>query len=317
MIKTGIRGQWSGVRKQNKSAFCNNSADQRGSALIITLLLITILTGLVVDFVYEVYIDSSSLSNWGNAQKASLIAKSGQTIASEFIRDIKEEKYTDKREVELPVEQDFGPNISLQIKLEDEDSKFNINSLIGADGRTEDTAAVDSLKKMFEYLNINPNLALSIADWIDTDSEPRLYNSENLAKNDFFWSVDELKLVEGINKEIFDKISPYLTVHKNTNLFNPQININTAEIPVLVSLKDMTETLAKNIIDHRKNYPFEKPEDVQNVSGMDQMWGKLSGKISIKCTGFKVTSRATVNEITRIIESVIDSNSKIQFWREG
>lgn len=313
MIKSAISDQRSAIRKQNT----HTSADQRGSALIITLLLITILTGLVVDFVYEVYIDSSSLSNWGNAQKASLIAKSGQAIASEFIRDIKVEKYTDKREVELPVEQDFGPNISLQIKLEDEESKFNINSLIGDDGRTEDIDAINSLKKMLEYLNINPNLALSIADWIDTDSEPRLYNSENLAKNDYFWSVDELKLVEGVNREIFDKISPYLTIHKNTNLFKPQININTAEIPVLMSLKDMTETLAKNIIDHRKNYPFEKPEDVLNVLGMDQMWGKLSGKISIKCTGFKVTSKATVNEITRIIESVIDSNSKIQFWREG
>ncbi|RJR22495.1 MAG: general secretion pathway protein GspK [Nitrospiraceae bacterium] len=292
--------------------------NQKGSALIITLLLVTILTGLVVDFVYEVYIDSSSLSNWSNAQRASLIAKSGQAISAEFIRDIKDEKYTDKRQVELPVEQDFGPGTGLSIIIEDENSKFNINSIIYEQSGATDDEALASLKKLLEYLNINPNLALSIADWIDPDSEPRLYNSENYAKNDFLWSVDELRWVEGINKEIYDKISPYMTVYKNINILKPQININTAQMPVLMSLHpDMTETLAKNIIEHRESYPFENNPDILNVSGMNSIGTLIQGKITVKCTDFRTTSRATVNEITRVIESVTDSSSKIHFWREG
>jgi len=312
MIKTGTRNQKAGSRGKNTSASCNKSADQRGSALIITLLLITILTGLVVDFVYEVYIDSSTLTNWGNAQKASFIAKSGQVLASEFIRGIKEEHYTDQREVELPVEQDFGTGTILIIKIEDENSRFNLNSLIYANGK-ENEHAISSLKKLLEYLNINPSLAQSIADWIDPDSEPRLYNSENFAKNDFLWSIDELRLIEGIDKNIFDKISPYMTIYGNSI-----VNINTAELPVLVSLdNDMTEILAKNIIDHRKSYPFENPGNVQNVTGMETIGQKLIGKISVKASSFRITTRATVNEITRIIETVIDSNSKIYFWREG
>jgi general secretion pathway protein K len=286
--------------------------NQKGSALIITLLLITILTGLVVDFVYEVYIDSSTLSNWGNAQRASFIAKSGQTISAELIEDIKKETYTDKREVEFPVEQNFGPNINLIIKIEDENSRFNVNSIIYANGMTNEEA-LSSLKKLLEYLNINPNLALSIADWIDPDSEPRLYNSENFAKNDFLWSVDELRLIEGMDKNTFDKISPYMTVFGN-NI----VNINTAELPVLVSLhNDMTETLAKNIIDYRKSYPFENTNNVQNVSGMESIGPLLMGKITVKSTDFRITARATVNEITRIVESVIDSSDNIHFWREG
>ncbi len=59
----------------------NNTMNSSGSALIVTLLLISILTGLVVDFVYDVYIDTSSLSNWSNAQKASLIANQGRISA--------------------------------------------------------------------------------------------------------------------------------------------------------------------------------------------------------------------------------------------
>jgi len=312
MITPGVRGQGSWVRKQNKLASCNKSSDQNGSALIITLLLITILTGLVVDFVYEVYIDSSSLSNWGNAQRASFIAKSGQAISAEFIREIKKETYTDKREVELPVTQDFGTGVILIIKIEDENARFNVNSLIYANG-LENKDAISSLKKLFEYLNINPSLALAIADWIDPDSEPRLYNSENLAKNDFLWSIDELRFIEGIDKNIFDKISPYMTVSGNSI-----VNINTAELPVLVSLdNDMTEILAKNIIDHRESYPFEAPSNVQNVSGMETIGQRLIGKIAVKASNFRITTRATVNEITRSIESVIDSSDRIHFWREG
>jgi len=314
MIKPGVRGQGSAVRKQIKPASCDKSSDQKGSALIITLLLITILTGLVVDFVYEVYIDSSTLSNWGNAQRASFIAKSGQALGAEFIREIKKENYTDKREVELPVTQDFGAGTSLTIIIEDENSRFNINSLIYDNGE-ENKDAISSLKKLLEYLNINPNLALSIADWIDPDSEPRLYNSENFAKNDFLWSIDELRLIEGIDKNIFEKISPYMRASVYSD---NKVNINSAQIPVLISLHpDMTETLAKNIIDHRESYPFESTDKVQNVSGMESIGQSFIGKHTVKAYNFRITTRATVNEITRVVESVIDSSDKIRFWREG
>lgn len=316
---TGARGKgqdaWvmgHGSREQNQSVPYNKLSNQKGSALIITLLLITILTGLVVDFVYEVYIDSSALSNWSNAQKASLIAKSGQALSSEFITELKKEPYTDKREVALPVKQDFGPGVSLTVIIEDENSKFNINSIIEPNGLTNEKA-LSSLKKLLEYLNINPNLASAIADWIDPDSEPRLSDSENFAKNDFLWSADELKLIEGIDKIIFDKISPYITVFGNS-----LININTAEVPVLVSLdSEMTESLAKNIIDYRETAPFEDPSHIVRVSGMETVGQRLLGKVTIKASSFRTTANAAVNEITRIVESVMDSSVKILFWREG
>lgn len=286
--------------------------DQKGSALIITLLLIAILTGLVVDFVYEVYIDSAALSNWGNAQRASLIAKSGQTISAEFIKEIKKENYTDIREVQLPVMQVFGREASLTVTIQDENARFNINSIIWPNGLTNE-AALSSLKKLLEYLNINPGLAMSIADWIDPDSEPRLLDSEHAVKNSFLWSVDELKLIEGIDQNIFDKISPHITVFGN-NL----ININTAELPVLVSLSnDMTEDLARQLIDHRKTTPFENIGAVSNVSGLEAIGIDISNKITVRASSFRVKAIATVNEITRVVESVMDTSEKIHFWREG
>ena len=286
--------------------------NKEGSALIITLLLISILVGLVVDFVYDVYIDSSSLSNWSNAQRASLIARSGQNISTEYIALAKESSYTYVREIEMPVPGDFGAGAFLSIKVEDENSKFNINSIIYPNGMTNEKALA-SLKKLLEYLNINPNLSLAIADWIDPDKEPRLADSEDAAKNTFLWSVDELQLIEGVDKGIFRKVSPYITVYGNS-----QININTAALPVLVCLsEDMTVALAKQIIDYRETTPFEKTTSVVNVPGLETIGIKILDRITVKASNFRVTAKATVNDISRVIESVMDTSMKIHFWREG
>jgi general secretion pathway protein K len=286
-------------------------SDSTGSALIITLLLVTILVSLVVNFAYEVQIDMSTLSNWSYAQKASFIAKSGQNLSAQYISELGSEAYTYERKAEIPVKKYFAPNVNLSIIIEDENSKFNVNSIIQY-GKT-DEKNVESLKKLIEYLNINPNQALIIADWIDPDSDPRVSDSENSSKNDLLWSTDELKLIEGIDKETFHKLRPYITVFGNE-----QVNINTAEVPVLVSLDpDMTEELANRIIDYRENSPFENKHQLQNLTGLKQIGINIGPKITVKAEDFRIISQATVSEITRVIESVVDSSLSVHFWREG
>ncbi len=283
---------------------------QRGSALIITVLIVTILVALVVEFAYEVYIDTSSLSNWTNAQKASLIAKSGQTLSTKYLEEASK-NYNTENEVELPVEKDLGPNAKLAIKIGDENAKFNINSIIRPNGTTNDDALL-SLQNLFKYLNINPKLADIIADWMDTDGEPRngLTDSEDNAKNALLQSIDELKLIPDIDKNTFDKISPFITVYGNN-----KINVNTAKLPVLMSFKDMTEARAKQIIDYREITPFKLTSDIEKV-GIGNPGTRMIGYIRTTSSNFRITTKATVNEITRIIESVVDNTSRIQFWRE-
>jgi general secretion pathway protein K len=307
------------IRSQNTECRPSGSGDnrlltlnQRGSALIVTLLIVTILISLTVEFAYDVYIDTSAVSNWKNAQKASLIAKSGQTVSSSFLKEVSLLTYTYPGEIYLPVSHDFGPNAFLTVKIEDENARFNINSIVYQNGRINDTY-FSVFQKLFEYLNINPNLVPSITDWIDPDHESRLPGSEYNAKNNFLWSIEELRLIKGIDSNTFEILSPYLTVHSDNN-----ININTAQLPVLMSLhKDMTETLAQRIIDYRENTPFEFATDLQKLSGMNTIGQAVLGYITIKSSSFKITSTAEVNSITRIIESVMDEKVNITFWREA
>ncbi len=292
---------------------CNELTNRKGSALLITLLIITILTSLTVEFAYDVYISTGALSNWADAQRASLIAKSGQTLSSKNLMSVQKHPYTSAAEVNLPIEEKFGPDTNLTVNIDDENSKFNINSIIFPNGLTNENA-LSSLKKLFEYLNINPSLALTIADWIDPDREPRLRDSEYRAKNSELWSVDELKLINGIDKKTFETIRPFITVYGE----DKKININTAKLPVLISLhKDMTETIAKRIIDYRESMPFEDEAQIVRVSGLETIGPLLLGRITVKSSCFRVISTAIVNEITRSIESVLDTSMKVLYWREG
>jgi general secretion pathway protein K len=285
-----------------------------GSVLVVTLLIITILISMTVTFAHDVYISTALLSNWSNAQKASLIARSGQIIGASYIRAMDTQKYTDRTDINLTDVKEFGEEGLLIVNIQDENSKFNINNIIYQNGLTN-TDALSSLKKLFEYLNIDSILADAIADYIDPDSEPRLFNSEKNVKNSYLWSIEELQLVQGMTKNTFETIKPYITVL----MADTKININTAPMPVLISLHpDISESLAQRIIDYREITPFEDPAYIQRVPGMESIGPLLIGKtITVKSSYFRVTSIATVSEITRTVESVLDISSKINFWREG
>jgi general secretion pathway protein K len=301
-----------GILNLQFNGCCNALVNEKGSALLITLLIITLLISITVEFIYEVYVSTSALSNWGNAQKATLIAKSGQALTTTYLKELKRLSYTSLSERVLPVKKYFDPDSLLSIKIEDENAKFNINSIIYQNGLTNSEALV-TLQRLFEYLHIDSALAMAIADWIDPDSEPRLKDSEYAVKNAYLWSIDEMKLIKGVDKDIFETILPFITVFGD----NTRININTAKLAVLVSLhKDMTETLAQKIIYYRENTPFEDETYIVRVSGMETIGGYLQGKIAVKSSYFRVTSTAVVNEIKRMIESVIDTSLKVHYWRE-
>ena len=49
-----------------------------------------------------------------------------------------------------------------------------------------------------------------------------------------------------------------------------KININTTSQQELMKLKYVGEKLAEKIIEHRKNTPFQTPEDIMKVQGVGE-----------------------------------------------
>jgi hypothetical protein len=101
------------------------------------------------------------------------------------------------------------------------------------------------LRRLLEWLPVDARSAAHIADatadWRDADEWPRVEGAERdaydeagrarLPSNRPFQSVPEWASVLGVTAELYDRISPYLSVDGSG-----RINIATAPDPVLVSL---------------------------------------------------------------------------------
>lgn len=298
--------------KISKPAICNS----RGMALVLTLMVLALLTAMVVEFSYGVYINTNALYNWQTSQRLSLVARSGVKLASMAISENDMQyPYTYPGILEISHEnpfEDFEGMISSRI--EDENSKFNINSMVYSNGRLNEKA-YHSFIRLLNVLGLDPGIADRVVDWIDPDKEPRVPDSENGSKNAHLDSVDEILLIPGIDRRSFDRLLPHITIYGSG-----LININGAETPVLLSLSDsIDEGMAKRIVQYREIVPFEKAEDILKVAGFETLGQSLMGHITVKGTAFRVISTATEGDIKRMIEGILEitgGSPTVRYWRE-
>lgn len=294
--------------------------DNRGMALVITLLVVAILTAVVVEFAYGVYVSTNALHNWQTAQRLSLAAKSATRLGARLITaNASLYPYTYPGQLEMVQKIPFDEiDGTMLLRIEDENSKLNLNSLISPIGMLN-AKQYDSLLRMLRALGLKKEIADWITDWIDPDAEPRLRDSENAAKNGYLDSIDELLLIPGIDRESYERLLPYVTIYGSvTGSAMPQININGAAIPVLMSLSDdISADMAQRIVRYREATPFLEG-DISKVVG-EGITMALSGYITTRGTAFRVLATAQTGNIKRIIESVIDirAGRVVMYWKES
>jgi general secretion pathway protein K len=291
----------------------NHLRNQNGIALIVTLLAVAMITAMVVEFAYGVYTGTNNLYNWRDSQRLSVMARSGVNVSARFLSDwLNTQKYTIGF-VEMPIENPFEDfNGIITVRIEDENSKFNVNTIINRRGE-KDTYGYDSFVRLLGALPLDKKIADRVLDWIDNDSIANLPDSETNAKNLPFVSVDEMLLINGITRKDYDTLMPYVTVFGDG-----KININGAEKPVLRSLSGISDVLAQTVIDYRKNTPFDGTEKILKVSGFeDQLGQSLMGYITVKGGAFYISSIAQSSGVKRIIETVLNTDKeKIEYWKE-
>lgn len=290
--------------------------NQKGIALVVVLLVLALLTAMVVEFSYRVYTGTNDLYNWRDGQRLSLLAKSGINLAVRYIKDLND-KFINTVDMSFkePSENFDG---EIRIKIEDETGKFNINSLVYPDGRTLNITAYKSFQRLLELLSLEKTIADRIVDWIDIDTTPSITGSENMTKNNILSSVDELLLINGINRSDYDKLSPYVTVYGTRD--NLIININTAREIVLMSLFDkskgvfpITQDKANILIQRRKNKPFESYHEFNLEAGTSFSANQITDKATI----FSIRAISSNGNIKKIIDMVMNKDKGIiEYWRE-
>lgn len=209
----------------------------------------------------------------------------------------------------LPVE---GGSVSGRIL--DLQGRFNLNNLVKNEGET-DTAKLDELqlevlRRLLENLDLSPALADAVADWIDPDQEvlfpdgaedgDYLNNTPSyLAANRALQSVSELRLIKGVDQEIYSRLAPYVAALPGAT----QLNINTAPAAVLAALSDEFEAeAARVLVKTRESYDSVESflQDAQLIGA-----GVNTDILTLGSTYFLVQAEAYVGEARVTLQSVL------------
>lgn len=164
----------------------------------------------------------------------------------------------------LPIE---GGQLGGQIS--DLQGRFNLNNLAHPDPAQREFYR-KQFRRLLDQLQIVEPLEYAVQDWVDADNEPAGLNG---AEDGFYLrntpayrtpdllmaSVSELRRVAGVTPEIFNLLAPHVTALPR---YDAAINVNTAGIPVLVSLSEQcTPDTVARAVETRAGKPFENVDE--------------------------------------------------------
>jgi general secretion pathway protein K len=312
---------------------------ERGTALVLTLLVIITLAGLVLGFAGESGVELTLAGYMKDSARAYQLARSGVDIALELLaRDDDFEMDTFNEEWRqfgsIPLAEGIAePGVSFYGGMVDENSKININLLRNSEGEIDERREAQ-MRRLFVALGLKEELLNPILDWLDADDIERQdgaegYYYQNLEEpcacaNGPFLTVGQIFLVRGMRElERFGekkskRLMDYLTIHSDG-----KININTAPKEVLQSLsEDMDSALAESIVEYRKEESFESIDDLRNVPGLDQIddsrLAEMREWITVKSTNFSIEAHVDCNGAVASIKTIAErqgKKAKLIYWQ--
>lgn len=284
--------------------------ENSGYVLIIVLIVLASSMAILTTFISDVYVYVNTTENFRESEKMSMVMKAAYTFTSERGRELyARSNYNSFREI--PFEENVE-DMKLIVLVVDNNSKFNLNSLVFKNGLVNQSA-YNVFKRLLKELEIDESYADTVIDYIDADKVSRSSTGELNAKNYFLFSLSELSYI--FPKEDLDKLLPYVTFFGDG-----KININTALYPVLKALhNDISEEVLKRIIERRTEKPFENIGELTKVSGMERVGIEISDMITVKNTSFMIYLKAAKDEFIENIEAgceIIGDKIVTKYWKE-
>jgi general secretion pathway protein K len=301
-------------------------ADERGIALLLALLILTLLVALILEFDAEARREYREAAAFRDNFKASMLTRAAVQAARAVLR---QDFLRDKQTGEIfdgptdlwamPIKNYTIGDGLLSAQIQDERGKLNLNDLAANEGdEIQKKARIRRVERLFQLLQINPDLVDALVDWIDQDDNPQPAGAESLyyqsqkpayrAANGTLPALGELSLVKGFTPDIIDKLSRYVTVYPQEG--GAPVNINTADPLVIQALDpEITQSIASEIVQGR---PFKKKEDLDRIGSFQSIGAKLRsvGTVyDVKSEYFSARLAITVNESTKTSLAVLQRDS--------
>ena len=301
---------------------------QRGIALLTAVMLVALGTILAATIAYQ----NAMTARRGQAMfafdQSLLIAEAGEALAAYALRETRK---SDRQYVHPgqgwatpygPVE--VVPGVTLQAQLEDMQGRFNLNSLVKADG-TIDKDALAVFENLLQILTLETKWAAMIADWIDADevaygadgAEDGTYLAQvppYRTANAQITSPSELLALPGFGRDRYLAIAPYVTALPR----NVGINLCTASGAVLdaygpTGQRQYSLMSAEQLKMERQSGCFPTPTDFNaSFGGNSVALGKVQNRLGTVSNYFRLTSVISVGTMRFALYSLLHQEGDLR-----
>lgn len=217
------------------------------------------------------------------------------------------------------------PGGRLDGRLRDLQGRLNVNNL--ADEALAD-ATLRRLQRLLALLDLDPELAAAIADWIDADSRERFpgggedgrYSGRGyLAANRPLSDVSELRFVDGVDADVYARLRPLLTALPVPTA----LNVNTAPAELLAAWFDgATLADAEAAVAARERVAYDGVGDFRRRSALARDGDSDDNLLlDVASRFFLLQTRAQLGEVpvrlSSVIERADDGSSRVLSRRFG
>ncbi len=244
---------------------------EKGVVLILVVIVLTIISTIVVDFIFYTQVNYEISANTLGEMKAHYIAKSGINVVSGTFKNRHLEDIaklgSSMKGIQVENQEQWALKVpmfpvgdgNVTIIAEDERSKLNLNSLVNTSTNRIDFQVLTALTELFRHLGVeNDKVQLflaSLINWLDRPIEGSQNNQDSRGADNSYYqglenpytikdgpldSVAEIRMVHGMDSEFYDTIKDYVTVYPQ----NKQVNFSTASKPVMIAVLKAAEVSA-------------------------------------------------------------------------
>ena len=249
---------------------------QQGIALITILVMVALATILAATIAKRQAATAESTAYLMRQNQSLIYAKSAEAFFSELLVDDAENAAEVDHLQEtwaqpmpaFPVEDGYVSGI-----IQDESGKFNLNSLVTAEGTVNENAKV-WFELILKRAGLPAQLSEAVIDWQDENeipsgsmgAESNYYQglpNAALPPNAKFHSVEELKLIRGFEENKYKLIESYLSA---APMQDSTVNINTASAFLLASMDEKLDVNAvQQLLDQRQ-------ANLEHFSNVSELW---------------------------------------------
>jgi general secretion pathway protein K len=194
---------------------------QRGVILLSALIMVALAAVVAAALFFDTGLTARRARSSFDFEQAWLLVHGAEAIAAQALADDEGQTDTPSDSWATPVDPvEVEEGLTLEARLVELNGRFNLNSLVNADGTVNENA-MKVFRRLLQLVELDARWADMIADLIDPDTQPSpdggedgLYLAQqpaHRAGNLTITSVSELQQMPQFTLEMYLKLEPYIT----------------------------------------------------------------------------------------------------------